>query len=33
MFLATSEREKISFHRLHKQTGSRIRAVEIESKR
>jgi DNA end-binding protein Ku len=31
MFPATSEREKISFHQLHKQTGNRIRYKKIDS--
>ena len=31
MFPATSEREKISFHQLHKQTGNRIRYKKIDA--
>jgi DNA end-binding protein Ku len=31
MYPATSEREKISFHQLHKQTGSRIRYKKIDA--
>ncbi|MBX9775738.1 MAG: Ku protein [Xanthobacteraceae bacterium] len=31
MFPATSEREKISFHQLHKQTGARIRYKKIDA--
>jgi DNA end-binding protein Ku len=31
MYPATSEREKISFHQLHKQTGSRIRYKKVDA--
>ena len=31
MYPATSEREKISFHQLHKQTGNRIRYKKIDA--
>jgi DNA end-binding protein Ku len=31
LFPATSEREKISFHQLHKQTGNRIRYKKIDA--
>lgn len=31
MFPATSEREKISFHQLHKQTGARIRYKKVDA--
>ena len=31
MYPATSEREKISFHQLHKQTGNRIRYKKVDA--
>ena len=31
LFPATSEREKISFHQLHKQTGNRIKYKKVDS--
>jgi DNA end-binding protein Ku len=31
LFPATSEREKISFHQLHKQTGNRIRYKKVDA--
>ena len=31
MFPATSEREKISFHQLHKQTGNRIKYRKVDA--
>jgi DNA end-binding protein Ku len=31
LFPATSEREKISFHRLHKQTGNRIKYKKVDA--
>jgi DNA end-binding protein Ku len=31
MYPATSEREKISFHQLHKQTGARIRYKKVDA--
>src|SRR3979409_2089848 len=32
LFPATSEREKISFHQLHKQSGNRIKYKKVEAK-
>jgi len=31
LFPATSEREKISFHQLHKQTGNRVRYKKVDA--
>src|SRR5688572_33478200 len=31
MYPATSEREKISFHQLHKQSGNRIRYKKVDA--
>src|SRR5438105_7169443 len=31
LFPATSEREKISFHQLHKQTGNRIKYKKVDA--
>ena len=31
LFPATSEREKISFHQLNRETGNRIRYVKVDS--
>jgi DNA end-binding protein Ku len=31
LFPATSDREKISFHQLHKQTGNRIKYKKVDS--